>query len=462
MPGLDLIALVQFLGYPGIFAIIFLESGVFFGFFLPGASLLFIAGMLASVGIFNIWLLLPLVMVAAILGDSVGYGFGAYLGKAIYKRQSSRFFKQEHVELAHDFFEKYGRVAVLLARFVPIVRTFTPILAGVGKMDYRVFLFYNVLGAIIWGCGVTFAGYFIGRSIPGAEQYLTLILAVIIVITTVPLFFAWWKQWKREATTAQGHPRAVVFDLDNTLSKAVEPLPPHVAEGLSKLLVFIPVAIMSGASMERMQKDVLSTLPSGTKLENLYLFPDTAARCYRYKKGTWKGTYKKIFAPGESERVAKILEEGLRVTGIVKDAPQYGERILARDAQVTLAAIGLDAPSDMKATWDPDRAKRKKLKVFLDERLPSFDIRISSRTAIDITKTGIDKAFGVRWLASHLRASIPHMLFVGDDFTEGANDATVIPTGIQTRATSGPEETVDIIDELVSVCSKASAGSKDK
>ena len=453
MLGIDLIALVQFLGYPGIFAIIFLESGVFFGFFLPGASLLFVAGMLASVGIFNIWALLPLVMVAAIFGDSVGYGFGAYLGKAIYKRQSSRFFKQEHVELAHDFFEKYGRVAVLLARFVPIVRTFTPILAGVGKMDYRVFLFYNVLGAIIWGCGVTFAGYFIGRSIPEAEQYLTLILAVIIVITTVPLFFAWWKQWKREATTAQGHPRAVIFDLDNTLAESFTPLPKDAALGLSKLLALIPVAIMSGASIERMEQYVLPVLPERTNLKNLYLFPDTCARCYVLRRKAWRRAYNRAFTQEEFGTIIATLKEGMEKTGIVKDTPQWGERILARETQVTFAGLGVDAPAPEKQVWDPDRVKRGALKKFLDERLTGFDVRVSSRTAIDITKTGVDKAMGVRWLAAHLRASSKHMLFVGDDLGPSGNDALVIPTGIQTRQTSGPEETVKIIEELVTVCS---------
>jgi membrane-associated protein len=450
IPGIDLIQIVQFLGYPGLFIVIFLESGVFFGFFLPGASLLFVAGMLASLGIFNIWIIVPLLLVAAILGDTVGYWFGSYVGKTIYNRQNTRFFRQEHVELAHDFFRKWGKAAVLLARFVPIVRTFTPILAGVGKMEYRIFLFYNVLGAIVWACGVTLVGYFIGRQIPDAEHYLTPILAGIIIVTTIPLFLAWWKHWKKEQSTeTSARIRAVVFDLDNTLSRAIEPLSPHVAAKLAELLSHTPVAIMSGASFERMQRDVLPTLPAGTNLENLFLFPDTGARCYRYKKKKWKETYKKIFAPGESEHVAKILEEGLLATGITERAPQYGERILKRDAQVTLAGIGLDAPAALKAAWDPDRSKRAKLKQYLDQRLKGFDIRISSRTAIDITKTGIDKAFGVRWLASNLRVSTKHMLFVGDDLGAEGNDALVIPTGIQTRETSGPEETARIIEELL-------------
>jgi len=448
MPGIDLISLVQFLGYPGLFAVIFLESGVFFGFFLPGASLLFIAGMLASINVFNIWILIPLLFTAAVFGDNVGYWFGSYVGKAIYKRPNSRFFRQKHVQLAHDFFEKYGRVAVLLARFVPIARTFTPILAGVGGMGYKPFLFYNVLGAIIWACGVTTLGYFIGRYIPNAEHYLTLIIGGIIGITTLPIIIHWWRQSKTSLARCS---RAVVFDLDNTLAMAFEPLSRRTAQGLSKLLERIPIAIMSGATIERMEEYVLPTLPPDTNLKNLYLFPDTCARCYVWKESEWTRAYNHTLTKEEYDAAVSALTEGMEKTGIVAGAPQWGERIVARDAQVTFAGLGIDAPAEKKRAWDPDRAKRAILKKFLDEKLVSFgfDIRISSRTAIDITKTGVDKALGVRWLAGRLRASTTEMIFVGDDLKPGGNDAMVLPTGIQTRQTSGPEETARIIEELV-------------
>ena len=198
MFGLDLPTLVEFLGYQGLAAVIFLESGVFFAFFLPGASLLFIAGMLASADILNISILVPVVLAAAILGDQVGYWFGSWIGKAIYNRPDARFFKHSHVQLAHDFFERYGRAAVLLARFVPIARTFVPILAGVGNMRFAVFLFYNVAGAIVWGGGFTLLGYFLGRTIPDAEKYLTLVILIIIGLTAIPLLAGWWRVWKSE------------------------------------------------------------------------------------------------------------------------------------------------------------------------------------------------------------------------------------------------------------------------
>jgi len=249
-------------------------------------------------------------------------------------------------------------------------------------------------------------------------------------------------------------PRAAVFDLDNTLALAFEHLSPRTAEGISKLLELIPVAVMSGATIERMEEYVLPTLPSRTNLTNLYLFPNTGASCYVWNKGQWRCAYNHTFAKQEFDAAVAAVAEGIEKTGIVKNEPQWGERILARENQITFAGIGVDAPADKKRAWDPDRAKRAKLKAFLDEKLAGFDfdIRVSSRTAIDITKTGVDKALGVRYLAERLHLDPSEMLFVGDDLKPHGNDAIVIPTGIQTRETSGPEETAAIIEEIVTTC----------
>lgn len=182
-----LIPLVKLIGYPGLFAVIFLESGVFFGFFLPGASLLFTAGLLASKGFFDPWILIGLLTLAAILGDSTGYWFGAKVGYRLFLRPNSRFFKHEYLEQAKDFYEKHGVYAVALARFVPIARTFAPIVAGIVGMRYRTFLTYNVAGAISWGAGVTFLGYFLGERVPFVGEYITPIIIVIVIVTTIPL-----------------------------------------------------------------------------------------------------------------------------------------------------------------------------------------------------------------------------------------------------------------------------------
>lgn len=179
--------IVKLIGYPGLFAVVFLESGVFFGFFLPGSSLLFTAGLLASRGLFNVWLLIPLLTLAAALGDSAGYWFGWRLEESFLK--DFRWFRRDHLERAREFYDRHGVQAVLLARFVPIVRTFAPIVAGIVEMRYRLFLAYNIVGALLWAAGVTFAGYFLGLRVPFINTYITQIALVIIVITLIPVFF---------------------------------------------------------------------------------------------------------------------------------------------------------------------------------------------------------------------------------------------------------------------------------
>ena len=188
-------ALVQAVGYIGMFAIIFAESGLFFGFFLPGDSLLFTAGLLASQGLFNYYALAIIFAVSAILGDSVGYWFGKKVGPKIFNKEDSFFFQKKHVERTRNFYEKYGTKTIVLARFVPIVRTFAPILAGVGEMKYKTFLKYNVVGGLLWGVGVSFLGYYLGSKIPGIENYLTLIIIAIIVTSFLPIIFEFIREY---------------------------------------------------------------------------------------------------------------------------------------------------------------------------------------------------------------------------------------------------------------------------
>ncbi|MDR3571830.1 MAG: VTT domain-containing protein [Candidatus Pacebacteria bacterium] len=186
---LQLIPLVQAIGYPGLFAVVFLESGVFFGFFLPGSSMLFTAGLLATKGFFDPWLLIFLMWLAAVLGDNVGYWFGNKVGIRLFLRPDSRFFKHEYLERAKDFYDRHGARTIVLARFVPIVRTFVPIVAGVVKMRYGAFLVYNLIGALAWAAGVTFLGYYLGEKLPFVQTYLTPIVLAIIVVTSLPLLW---------------------------------------------------------------------------------------------------------------------------------------------------------------------------------------------------------------------------------------------------------------------------------
>ena len=186
--------LVKTIGYIGLFAIVFAESGLFFGFFLPGDSLLFTAGLLASQNLFNIYILAILIATAAILGDSTGYLFGRKIGPKIFNREDSLFFRREYLEKTQNFYAKYGARAIILGRFMPIVRTFVPILAGVGSMKYKTFLQNNIIGGLLWGAGVTFLGYYLGTKVPYVEKYLLLIIISIIILSFLPVVFEFLKK----------------------------------------------------------------------------------------------------------------------------------------------------------------------------------------------------------------------------------------------------------------------------
>jgi membrane-associated protein len=183
--------LIRSFGTIGLFVIIFAESGLLFGFFLPGDSLLFTAGLLAARGDLNLPVVLVGCFLAAVLGDQVGYAFGRKVGPSIFSRPNSRLFKQEHIQRADQFFEEHGAKTIVLARFVPVVRTFAPILAGVGSMRYRTFLVYNLIGGFVWAIGVTTLGYLLGDQIgaDNIDKYLLPIIFVIIVISVLPAVF---------------------------------------------------------------------------------------------------------------------------------------------------------------------------------------------------------------------------------------------------------------------------------
>ncbi|WP_018506067.1 VTT domain-containing protein [Parafrankia discariae] len=193
-----------------VLLIVFAESGLLVGFFLPGDSLLFTLGLLISRDEVStpLWLACALIGTAASAGDQVGYLFGRKAGPALFRRQDSRLFRQEYVDQAHDFFEKHGPRSILLARFVPVVRTFTPVIAGVSAMSYRVFAAYNIIGGVLWGCGVTILGYFLGR-IDFIRQNVEAILILIVLISVVPIMFELFRARRRKARTVPGqHPSA--------------------------------------------------------------------------------------------------------------------------------------------------------------------------------------------------------------------------------------------------------------
>ncbi|HWB71344.1 MAG TPA: VTT domain-containing protein [Egibacteraceae bacterium] len=190
---MDLETLITTVGLLGVFGIVFAETGLLVGFFLPGDSLLFTTGLLVSHGILDAPLVVVLAgcFLAAVIGDQVGYAFGRRVGPRLFRRPDSRFFRQEHVVKAHAYFERYGARTIVLARFVPVVRTFAPVLAGVGSMRYRTFVTYNVVGALLWGVGVTALGYALGRRFPHMEEYLLPTVVLIIAASLVPVALEW-------------------------------------------------------------------------------------------------------------------------------------------------------------------------------------------------------------------------------------------------------------------------------
>jgi membrane-associated protein len=181
--------LISTFGLIGILVIVFAESGLLIGFFLPGDSLLFTTGLLVADGTYlhqPLWLMCLLVSVAAVLGDQFGYYFGRRFGPALFRRPDSRLFRQQNLTRARDFFQRYGARSIVLARFVPIVRTFTPIVAGASGMHYRRFLVYNAVGGSLWGCGVTILGYFLGQ-VAFVRSNIEVILIGIVVVSVLPV-----------------------------------------------------------------------------------------------------------------------------------------------------------------------------------------------------------------------------------------------------------------------------------
>ena len=193
----DLPALIQWAGYVGLTAIIFIETGLFFGFFLPGDSLLVTAGLLASQGFsLDVYLLGALLNVAAIAGDNTNYWIGRYMGPRVFTRDESLFFRRRHVERAHDFYLRHGAKTIVLARFMPIIRTFAPLVSGVARMPYKTFVTYSVLGGTLWIWSMLFVGYFLGRMVPGIDKHIEKVIIVVIFLSILPGIIGWLKERK--------------------------------------------------------------------------------------------------------------------------------------------------------------------------------------------------------------------------------------------------------------------------
>ena len=197
----DVEALLRIGGLMALIAIVFVETGLFVGFFLPGDSLLVTAGLFAARGDLGLWSIFLFVSLAAIVGDTVGYTIGARTGPKIFTREDSLLFHKKHLITTKEFYDRYGGVTIIIARFMPIVRTFAPLVAGVGGMEYRRFVFYNVAGGIGWVVSMTSLGYFLGKAVPGIDRHIHVVIAVVIFLSLLPAIIKFARdRWRLRRT----------------------------------------------------------------------------------------------------------------------------------------------------------------------------------------------------------------------------------------------------------------------
>ena len=246
-------------------------------------------------------------------------------------------------------------------------------------------------------------------------------------------------------------PSAVLFDLDETLAPSFQRPSPPMIQLLATLLERVPLAIISGAGFDRIERDVLAHMPNVSS--NLYVFPNSSSQCYTYHDGAWHMEYNHALSNDERNTIKRAIADCMHELSVIKETPSYGAQVIDREAQIAFTVVGLDAPKDLKYTWDPTGNKRRTIVDALKAKLNGFDILTGGASTIDITRKDVNKAYGVEWLSKRLGISVSKMLYVGDALYEGGNDAVVIPTGIQTRMVSGPDETAKIVDKLLQVCS---------
>jgi membrane-associated protein len=191
--------LVRWGGYVALVAIVFAETGLLIGFFLPGDSLLITAGLLAATGALNIWYVNGLVIAAAVIGDSVGYAIGARLGPRLFTREKSLLFNPRHVARTRTFYARHGAKTIVIARFVPMIRTFAPVVAGVAQMEYRTFIVYNVAGGVGWVTSMTWAGYLLGQAVPNISVHILIVVGFVILLSLVPIAIEFLKERRRRS-----------------------------------------------------------------------------------------------------------------------------------------------------------------------------------------------------------------------------------------------------------------------
>jgi HAD superfamily hydrolase (TIGR01484 family) len=241
--------------------------------------------------------------------------------------------------------------------------------------------------------------------------------------------------------------RLIVFDLDGTLAQSKSPLDAEMAKLLGRLLEVVKVAVISGGAWTQYEKQVLSYLPDNDRLKNLSLLPTCGTKFYR-RNGSWKAVYSEDFSPDQKQKIISALSKAFDRSGIKTDR-HWGEVIEDRGSQITFSALGQEAPLDQKKAWDPDFKKREKIKAILEPLIPDFSVNLGGSTSIDVTKPGIDKAYGIRKLRDTLGIAIDDMIFVGDAIFPGGNDYPAKQAGVVSIEVRDPDETKRVIEAII-------------
>jgi hypothetical protein len=241
--------------------------------------------------------------------------------------------------------------------------------------------------------------------------------------------------------------KLIVYDLDGTLAESKSPLDAEMAARLHDLLGIVKVAVISGGGWPQFEKQLLANLPHDGRLVNLSLLPTCGTKFFQYT-GNWKKLYSEDFTPDEKEKIVSSLKKALGVAGF-KVEKVWGEVIEDRGSQMTYSALGQQAPLEEKDKWDPDYAKRKKIKAILDTSIPEFSVRIGGATSIDVTKPGIDKAYGIRKLRDLLGISLKEMIYIGDALFVGGNDYPAEEAGVVCIPVRGPHETKRVTEAII-------------
>ena len=242
--------------------------------------------------------------------------------------------------------------------------------------------------------------------------------------------------------------KLIVFDLDGTLAESKSSLDAEMSGLLHDLLAIVKVAVISGGGWPQFEKQLLSNLPHDERLVNLSLLPTCGTKFYRYESADWKKIYSEDFTATEKEKIISSLNKALEVAGF-KVEKVWGEVIEDRGSQITFSALGQQAPLEEKNKWDSDFTKRKKIKAILDTFIPEFSVRMGGATSIDVTKPGIDKAYGIRKLRDLLGISLKDMIYIGDALFVGGNDYPAEEAGVDSIPVQGPHETKRVTQAII-------------